>query len=515
MEAAGRTRGEQRNGVAGDGQDLAALRAQVERTIAHNRKLREMARRTGHSPEDVASEALARYLAASGEGIDNPAAWMVSAGRNFVYDLHRRGLQRETAADPASRSLEQPRRGEDVPVDERLDRRYENKLYDAAVGRLDRRDQRAIAAFELAGSMRAVEKEYGIPKSSVQRAFKRLQAVISSETGRQATRRARSRALAYHLGHLSAPQVEEIRARMKWDTGLLMAVRSLEVGGRRAVALLPPGGMAADAGTRSSGFADRMAAVVDRVREGAVSLASRGGGHEAETATGIASSGAGAGFATKAIVAACIGGSAAAGVGGACVATGVVDLPGKDSKPIAENTVPEEPARTPTLHWPGSAVHWPGSALPRAGTGTRRSASGDDRRKAGSAGDEGALRRRLDEQLLGFDLRQPRLRGAGSSSSTSSGGGGSSSGAAGRTSGRDPIRRRPMLAIATGRSGYSASAYRPDAGRRWGTHSSAEPGAGGLHGSAMRSEQPWVRRGCLDALRDHRFQHLGQQLVWE
>src|SRR5262249_11375464 len=153
------------------------------------------------------SEALTRYLAASKERIENPTAWMVRAGRNFVYDLHRKGVQRETAADPAAHSLEQPRRGEEVPVDERLDRRYENNLYDAAVRRLEERDQRAIAAFELAGSMRAVEKEYGIPKSSVQRAFKRLQGVLASETGQQATRRARSRALAYHLGYLSPLQV--------------------------------------------------------------------------------------------------------------------------------------------------------------------------------------------------------------------------------------------------------------------------------------------------------------------
>ncbi len=36
-----------------------------------------------------------------------------------------------------------------------------------------------------------------------------------------------------------------MKARLSWDTGLLMAVRSLEIGGRRAVALLPPGGIAA------------------------------------------------------------------------------------------------------------------------------------------------------------------------------------------------------------------------------------------------------------------------------
>ena len=347
MEAAGGTGAE--GGVHAareNGHDLVAFRAQVERTIAHNRKLREMAKRTGYSPEDVASEALARYLAAGDGEIENPTAWMVRAGRNFVYDLHRKGLQRETAADPGSRSLDQPRRGEEVPVDERLDRRYENKLYDAAVRGLDPRDQRAIAAFELAGSMRSVEKEYGIPKSSVQRAFKRLQAVISSETGREATRRARSRALAYHLGYMSPPQAAEMKARLKWDTGLQMAVRSLELGGRRAVALLPPGGMAAHVGSQPAGITDRLAAAIDRVREATTSVAARGGGHEAETATGIAGGGASAGLATKAIVAACIGGSAAAGVGGACVASGVVDLPGSENKPVAEKTVPEEPTAT-------------------------------------------------------------------------------------------------------------------------------------------------------------------------
>ena len=216
--------------------------------------------------------------------------------------------------------------------------------------------------------MRAVEKEYGIPKSSVQRAFKRLQAVISSETGREATRRARSRALAYHLGYMSPPQAAEMKARLSWDTGLLMAVRSLELGGRRAVALLPPGGLAADAGSKSGGFADRLAAVVDGVRQHAYALAGRGSGHEAETAGGIASGGASAGFATKAIVAACIGGSAAAGVGGACVATGVVDLPGADGKgrPATEQTVPEPTATEPTATTP-TPVEAPPSTRGRPG----------------------------------------------------------------------------------------------------------------------------------------------------
>ena len=345
-------RGRKRRTYRAPFETMSSLRCarQVERTIAHNRKLREMARRTGHSPEDVASEALARYLAAADEGIENPTAWMVRAGRNFVYDLHRKGLQRETAADPGSRSLEQPRRGEEVPVDERLDRRYENKLYDAAVRRLDQRDQRAIAAFELAGSMRAVEKEYGIPKSTVQRAFKRLQGVIASETGREATRRARSRALAYHLGYMSPPQVAEIKARLKWDTGLLMAVRSLEAGGRRAVALLPPVGSRSMRDRGREAFAERLTAAIDRIRETVTSAAVRGGGHETETATGIASGGASAGLATKAIVAACIGGAGAAGVGGACVATGVVDLPGDNAKAVAEKPADDATttATTPT-----------------------------------------------------------------------------------------------------------------------------------------------------------------------
>ena len=83
----------------------------------------------------------------------------------------------------------------------------------------------------------------------------------------------------------------------------------------------------------------------DRVREGVQSLAIRGTGHEAEAAGGVATGS--AGLATKAIVVACIGGSAAAGVGGACVATGVVDLPGHDEgRPVAEKTVPESTTTT-------------------------------------------------------------------------------------------------------------------------------------------------------------------------
>ena len=228
-----------------------------------------------------------------------PAGWSERGGTSSSASTARACIASRQRSRTASR-LDITRDEEQLPIEERLDRRYEDQLYDAAVRRLDERDQRAVAAFELAGSMRAAEKEYGIPKSSVQRAFKRLQVVISSETGRQATRRARSRALAYHLGYMSPPQAAEMKARLEWDTGLLMAVRSLEVGARRAVALLPPGSVAADAGARSSGFLDRVAAVADRVREGAVSLASRGGGHEAETAGGLASGGASAGLAAKA-----------------------------------------------------------------------------------------------------------------------------------------------------------------------------------------------------------------------
>ena len=177
--------------------------------------------------------------------------------------------------------------------------------------------------------------------------------MIASETGREASRRARSRALAYHLGYMSPPQVAEMKARLEWDTGLLMAVRGLEVGGRRAVALLPSSGLAAGAGSRSGGIADRVVAAIDRVREAATSAVARGGGHETETATGIASGGASAGFATKAIVAACIAGGGAAGVGGACVATGVVDLPG-DGKAVADR-----PAETPTTTEPSTTPTTP------------------------------------------------------------------------------------------------------------------------------------------------------------
>ena len=335
--------------------ELAALRDHVERTIARSPKLSEMGKRIGLTPGDVASEALARFLRLGDPEIENPAGWMVGAGRNFIFDQHRKGLDREVALDPGSRRLDTPRAGDETPIEETLDRRYENNLYDAALRRLDQRDQQAIAAFEIAGSMRAVEREYGIPKSSVQRAFKRLQSVIASETGRNATRRARSRALAYHLGYLSKSQRAEIKARLRWDTGLLMAVRSLELGGRRAIALLPPGGIAVDVGSRSGGFADRLAALADAVRQHAYSLVGRSAGHEAESAGGIAGGGAGAGLATKAIVAACIGGSAAAGVGGACVATGAVDLPGGDSpKPVGEKSVPEPTTAQPTVTPPTS-----------------------------------------------------------------------------------------------------------------------------------------------------------------
>lgn len=326
-------------------QDLAALRASVEQTISRSKKLREMAARTGYTPEDVASEALVRYLGASDREIENPAAWMVTAARNFVYDLHKKGLQRETAAEPGSHTLDQARRGEELPVDESLDRRFESRLYDAAIRRLDERDRRAVAAFEQEGSMRAVERRYGIPKSNVQRAFKRLQREIASESGPRAPRRARSRALAYHLGFLSPSQTEELQSRLSWDTGLLMELRALQLGARRTAALFPlPAGIEA---SDASSLGERIAALADRVRDGAQSVVSRGAGHETEAAAAAAASG--AGTAAKAIVAVCIGGSVAAGV---CVERGVVDLSGADASEAVERPATQDVAEQPVPETP-------------------------------------------------------------------------------------------------------------------------------------------------------------------
>ena len=84
--------------------ELAALRDHVERTIARSPKLSEMAKRIGLTPGDVASEALARFLRLGDPEIENPAGWMVGAGRNFIFDQHRKGLDREVALDPGSRS---------------------------------------------------------------------------------------------------------------------------------------------------------------------------------------------------------------------------------------------------------------------------------------------------------------------------------------------------------------------------------------------------------------------------
>jgi RNA polymerase sigma factor (sigma-70 family) len=93
------------------------------------------------------------------------------------------------------------------------------------------------------------------------------------------------------------------------------------------------------------GLGERALIWVDRAREAVTSLAGRPGA-EHEAAAGAALGGGGA--ATKVIVAACIAGPAAAGVGGACVATGVVDLPTHGSKTVAERNLPEPPAGTTT-----------------------------------------------------------------------------------------------------------------------------------------------------------------------
>ena len=371
--------------------ELAALRDHVERTIARSPKLSEMAERIGFTPADVASEALARFLRLGDpRSRTPPAGWWGPGGTSSSTSTARASIARSPGSRAATPLIRRAP-GEEAPIEETLDRRYENKLYDAAVRRLDPRDQRAIAAFEVAGSMRAVEKEYGIPKSSVQRAFKRLQAVISSETGRQATRRARSRALAYHLGYMSPPQAAEMKARLSWDTGLLMAVRSLELGGRRAVALLPPGGIAADAGSNLEDLRIGSPRWWTGCAQHAYALAGRGSGHEAETAGGIAGGGASAGFATKAIVAACIGGSAAAGVGGACVATGVVDLPAADGKdtPVAQKTMPEPTVTEPTATEPSATTPTPVEAPPSAEAAQVATVPDE----TGGSGEQGTLRR--------------------------------------------------------------------------------------------------------------------------
>lgn len=320
-------------------EQLAGFRDQVERTIARSRKLRQMAEHTGYTPEDVASEAFARYLAAQDKGIDNPAAWMVTAGRNFVYDLHRKGLQREAPSEPGSWILDQPRREEEPGIEENLDRRYEAKVYDAAVQRLDERDQRAIAAFEHAGSVRAVEREYGIPKSTVHRAFERLHGVLAMETGGATGRRARSRALAYHLGYMSPRQRAELESRLKWDTPLRMEVRGLRVGARQIAALVPPGAVAGAPTNRLSELVVRGRGLLDKVSDGALHLVGRG--PESEAATGAIGLGGGA-VTAKVAIGLCAG---AASVGGVCVGTGVVPAPaigGDRQAPAAAPTTPTD-----------------------------------------------------------------------------------------------------------------------------------------------------------------------------
>ncbi len=94
-----------------------------------------------------------------------------------------------------------------------------------------------------------------------------------------------------------------------------------------------------------AGVSERALDWVDRARDTALGLVGRAG-PEHEAAAGAALGGGGA--ATKMLVAACIAGPAAAGVGGACVATGVIDLPNHGSRPVAEQSVPDPTAPTTT-----------------------------------------------------------------------------------------------------------------------------------------------------------------------
>ncbi len=340
-------------------EELEALRGALLEGIRERGRLRLKGERARMTPEDLAQEGIAlllEHVAKKGvEAVGNPVPWMLSALDHDGSDFARYRDREDVAGDASDEAFELLRAAaSQEEVDELIDRAYDNRRLDAAVAGLGEHDAMVIAARFQGMTEREVEEDFGLKHNTVQRLGYALHERLYGEAGDATAKRRRSQAVAYHLGHVTAAQRAKIEAAMATDFLLRAQIRGLQRAGEHAAALYPMPLVAAKLSGHSPGFLDRAAALGDRLREHAYSLVGRSTGHETDTATGIAGGGAGAGLATKAIVAACIGGSAAAGVGGACVATGVVDLPGSHNAPGAESTTAQQQtvATTPNLTSP-------------------------------------------------------------------------------------------------------------------------------------------------------------------
>jgi DNA-directed RNA polymerase specialized sigma24 family protein len=333
------------------GLDYEALRDELRRALARSR-LGRFAGEAALSDEDVAQEAIARLIAevdAKGAAPRDPEAWLFRAATNFVKDRIKLDAIHPTAPhEPSSTVFEDGAGG--AALDELVEAKLSQAEYAHIRDLLDREEAALVVLREAGLTVRGAAEVLGKSKSACQErlrsALDKIAAELESRRGKPAERRVRDLATAIVAGTLSASERAAAAREMQYNLALRAEVSGLRHGLHEVATLIPLEETLAQQAADHS-LIERAVVLVDRAREQAYAWAGRGSGHEAEAAGGVAAGGASAGLATKAVIAACIGGSAAAGVGGACVATGVVEFPGGKQEPAKEQTVAEEPAQRP------------------------------------------------------------------------------------------------------------------------------------------------------------------------
>jgi RNA polymerase sigma factor (sigma-70 family) len=337
------------------GLDYEALREELHRALSRTR-LGRFAGEAALSEDDVVQEAIARLIAeveGKGTAPRDPGAWLFRAATNYIKDRIKLDARHPTAPhEPGSAVFEG---GDQAPAPEELvEARLSQAEYAHIRDRLDREEAALVVLREAGLTVRGAAEVLGKPKSSCQErlraALDKIAAELASRRDEPADGRVRSLATAIVAGTLPASERAATAREMQYNLALRAEVSSLRHGLHEVATLIPLEEALARKETGHS-LIERAALLVDRAREHAYSLVGRSSTHEAETAGGVVGGGAGASVAAKTLVAACIAGGGAVGVGGACVATGVVDLPSRsdqDQKPVAEKTVPQPQTTTPS-----------------------------------------------------------------------------------------------------------------------------------------------------------------------
>jgi RNA polymerase sigma factor (sigma-70 family) len=304
--------------------------------------------------QDAVAEVLIRIhqRASAGETPDNLRAAFFTSVRNAAIDQLRARGTRPTLALDAVQELP----GDGIPPNEYAESREEGAVLSEALATMRRNYREAILLrFGVGLTVPEIAKRQGISVEGAKKIVLR------------ATRQVRERLLevtsASHCGEMQTlakrQLFERYLAEVASDEEVAQLERHLEHCGRcrslvvnfhdslheLASGALLSTGVADQLSGHSPGVLDRVASLAHRAQEHVYSVVNRGSGHETETASGIGAGASGAGFATKALVAACIGGGAAS-VGGACVATGVVDVPGTGDAAAKEQPAETTPSET-------------------------------------------------------------------------------------------------------------------------------------------------------------------------